>query len=269
MRTREESLNNFCKLVNELISVNYLLANSKIFEVVTSINSSKLLTEMFNYFSESFDFESVLSSCFTEEDGVKKFTLPQRNTDVLALVYLILREINFKNLQLTDLLEYFDGGKNYEQAYNNFGQEVLLPFKTYSYQIGRIMINSTQSESEAMAVSVPVVEEPISGETLNAVEKEVSTSAVNVAVKVEEKPAVNDATRLVRLIELDKLSVTQSRLSKDEKNELNYVLELFESEIKKGDSERINLAYLAYVYAFKSFKKVKNNIKEITDIIFS
>ncbi len=264
MRTREESLNNFCKLVDELINVNYLLANSKIFEVITSINSSKLLTEIFNYFSDGFDFEGVLTNCFTEENAVKKFVLPKKNTDVLALVYLILREINFKNLQLTDLLEYFDGAKNYEQAYKNFGQEVLLPFKTYAYQIGRVMINSTQSESEAKAVRLNVAEEPINASTLNAVEKEISKTEVTPS----EVSTISDATRLVRLIELDKLSVTQSRLSKEEKNELFYVLELFESEIKKGDAERINLAYLAYVYAIKPFKRVKNNVKEITNIIF-
>ena len=40
MRTREESLNNFIKLVDELISSKYLFANSKIFDVITAINET-------------------------------------------------------------------------------------------------------------------------------------------------------------------------------------------------------------------------------------
>ena len=261
MRTREESLNNFSKLVGDLIESNYLLANSKIFEVVTSINSSKLLTETFKYFIEGFNFEEVLSNCFIEEAGVKKFVLPTKNTDVLALVYLMLREINFKNLQLTDLLEYFDSTKNYDLAYKAFGEQVLLPFKTYVYQVGRVLINSTQSESEAQAEAQKTAQPEVKNEAVRAVSEDAEeTSAV-------QKLPIN--TRLIRLLDLDRLSIVQSRLSKEDKNELLYVLNLFAEEIKKGDSDKINLAYLAYFYALKPYRRVQNNIKEITAILYN
>ena len=261
MRTREESLNNFSKLVGDLIESNYLLANSKIFEVITSINSSKLLTETFKYFIEGFNFEEVLSNCFTEEAGVKKFVLPTKNTDALALVYLMLREINFKNLQLTDLLEYFDSTKNYDLAYKAFGEQVLLPFKTYVYQVGRVLINSTQSESEAQAEAQKTAQPEVKNEAIRAVDEDAEETPV-----VQKLP-IN--TRLIRLLDLDRLSIVQSRLSKEDKNELLYVLNLFAEEIKKGDSDKINLAYLAYFYALKPYRRVQNNIKEITAILYN
>ncbi len=261
MRTREESLNNFTKLVSNLVDSNYLLANSKIFEVVTAINTSKLLTEMFKYFTDGFNFEEVLTNCFTEVDGEKKFVLPVKNTDVLALVYLILREINFKNLQLTDLLEYFDSSKNYELAFKAFGEQVLTPFKTYVYQVGRVIINSTQTESEAQATLKKSEQnngeiEPTSPKTAESEE----------AVETLKLPT---NMRLIRLLDLDRLSIVQSRLTKEDKNELLYVLNLFADEIKNGDSEKINLAYLAYFYALKPYRRIRTNVKEITSILFS
>ena len=73
MRTREESLNSFIKLVDELIASKYLFANSKVFEVTTAINSSKLLSDIFNYFSDGYDFQSALIDSFVQRGDEKYF----------------------------------------------------------------------------------------------------------------------------------------------------------------------------------------------------
>lgn len=257
MRTREESLNNFTKLVDELISSRYLFANSKIFEVITAINSSKLLSDVFNYFTDKYDFESALVDAFIIEGDNKTFLLPDKNTDVLAFVYSLLREINYKNLQLTDLLDYFDISKNYELAYQKFAKTVLLPFKSYVYQIGMQMINSTQTKEEASLNKNYVSEEPIS----------VDVQALNVEDELGALAIENSLTRLLRLLDLDRLAVRDSRLSSADVQELMYLINVFEEKVKEGESEKISLIYLAYVYAVRPFKKLKTNIKAITEIL--
>lgn len=251
MKTREESLNNFCNLLDKLMASKYLLASPCIFEVLTAINSSKLLSDIFNYFTEDFDFETSLSNAFYMEDGVKYFTLPNDSTEVLALVYTILKEINYKNLQLADLLDFFDGGKNYETSYQNFSSEVLLPFKIYTQNIGLQMISGSQEL-----------------ESVESFDKESHSS--NKIEKPEKYSIITnkneDYATIRRLIDLDKLSISQSRLSDDEKEELRYVLGVFEDEIIGGDVDKIKLSYLAYYYAMRPLKKVKNNIKTITEI---
>ena len=87
MRTREQSLNNFIKLCDELISSKYLFANSKVFDVITAINSSKLLSDLFSYFTEDYDFQSALVESFYDKGDEKCFSLPVKKTDVLAFVY--------------------------------------------------------------------------------------------------------------------------------------------------------------------------------------
>ncbi len=254
MRTREESLNEFCDLLDKLIASKYLLASSGIFDVLTSINSSKLLSDMFKYFVEGFNFEEVLTSSFSIVGEEKHFSLPSSSQDVIAFVYLILKEINYKNIQLSDLLDFFEGGKNYEASYKNFAYEVLIPFKSYTYQIGMQMINATNAqEKEAEAVQEAKAEEPSKIENF-----------VDFSVKSTK---TEDYATLRRLIDLDKLSISQSRLSDDEKEEMRYVLGVFENEIIGGDKEKIKLSYLAYYYAMRPLKKVKNNVKTITEIL--
>lgn len=251
MKTREESLNNFCNLIDKMSSTKYLLVSSKIFDVITYINSSKLLTDMFEYFSLDFNFEEVLTNCFCMNGEDRRFILPDKNTDVIALVYLLLKEMHYKRLQLTDLLDFFEGGKNYEISYMNFAKEVLLPFKSYTYQIGMQIINNTQTE-----------EPEIQPQT-----KEEVTFVSNSEVKEPFNETSVDYATLRRLIDLDRLSIIQSRLSEADKEELEYVLKLFEDELKCFDKEKIKLSYLAYYYCMKPFKKVKSNLREIAEIL--
>ncbi|MBO5926717.1 MAG: hypothetical protein J6Q38_04095 [Clostridia bacterium] len=248
MKTREESLNNFCSLMDKLMASKYLLAQSSIFEVITLIGSSKLLNDMFTYFLDGFNFEEALTSAFYMENGAKYFRLPENKIETISLVYALLKEINYKKIQLSDLLDFFDSGKNYEASYQKFSSEVLLPFKSYTYQIAIEMINGTQVlENEKVTFN-------------KQIEKENDTKYSIIF----DKSA--DYATLRRLLDLDKLSITQSRLSDDDKEELRYILSVFEEEIKGGNVEKIRLAYFAYYYAMRPLKKVKNNLKTITEI---
>ena len=258
MRTREESLNNFTRICDELISSRYLFANSKVFDLITLINSSKLLTDTFNYFADGYDFQTALIDAFYQNDERKFFVLPEKNTEVMAFDYCLLLEINYKNVQLTDLLDYFEGGKNYEISYQNFAKSVLLPFKSYTYQIGIQMINSTQTEEEAQITKKPIEEEPL----------ELSSSKTVIEKAVEKVGSFeNSISMILRILDLDRLAVRESRLSSADTQELLYVIDVFESKLKEKDEEKISLSYLAYLYAVRPFKKLKTNVKRITEIL--
>ena len=322
MRTREESLNSFCRAVDGLSESKYLFANTGIYEVITVINSSKLLSDLFKYFTEDFDFYDVLTKCLVENDGVKSFVLPARNTDVIAFVYLLLREINYNKFQLSDLLDYMNAGKNYEAGYKNFCKAVLLPFRSYTYQIGMQLINSVQFPGEGETTDdetdvdtnvKPNIVNPVINTNVVTTDEDttITTTATTTTVTTEETTtsttsgvnqtnvinnvnngggnvttgeetttvttsnAVNNTQKITfqrniyRLLELDKLAITQSHTSREDKEELIYVLEIFTKKLNEGDKEKISLAYLAYYYALRPYKKIKTNLKDITDILLS
>ena len=209
---------------------------------------------MFEYFSSGFDFEGVLTEAFYMEDGNKYFKLPSKNTDAISLVYLLLKEINYKRIQLADILDFFDAGKNYEISYKNFSREVLMPFMTYTYEIGMQMINSTGGFNS---------KSPVNERENTSIEEELVTSEES--IKSLDKS--HDFATLKRLLDLDKLSITQSRVNDETKEELKYVLNIFESEVRNEDEEKIKLSYLAYYYAMRPYKRIKNNLKSITEIL--
>mgnify|MGYP003289355781 CR=1 FL=1 len=250
MRTREQSLKEFLSVMDGLINSKYLFAGSKIFDVLKTINSSKILSDTFEYFVDGFDFEGILSDALIENEEGRFFILPEKNTDAITLVYLLLREINNKNAQLTDLLDYFNGSKNYDIAFKNFANDVLIPFRNYTYEIGVSLIGKTASEFTQIS-------EETQGETISE----------NASTEQEDKPTLNPNTTLLRLLDLDRLSIKQSRLKNEEKEELLYVLDIFLSEIKGGDTDKVRLSYLAYYYALRPFRKLPTNVKEITEIL--
>ena len=72
---------------------------------------------------------------------------------------------------------------------------------------------------------------------------------------------------IYRLLDLDKLAIIQSHTSRDEKEELIYVLDNFCSYLHGGDKEKIWLSYQIYYYALRNYKKIKTNLKDITEIL--
>ena len=249
MSSRETSVKNFCVAIDTLCTTKYIMADLKIFEVISQIKQSKLLTEMFNHFIKDYDFYNGLVNSLNEENGVKSFVMPVKATDVMAFTYSLLTEISQKKLQLTDLLDYFDATKNYEKAYSKFCQDVLQPFKTYVYNSAMQVINMTQVSQPSEVLQ----ENP---------EQEKSTKIEDIDVNKASLPVT-----LIRLLELDGLSVRSSRISKDEKEDLLYVIDLFIEIIRNKDFEKIKLCYLVYYYAFKPYKKIKTNITDVTEIL--
>ena len=252
MRTREQSLNNFSSLLDELISSNYLIAGSKLNSVINAVNNSKLLSDVFDYFCDGFDYEKELSSAFSLAYEKEGFKMPENPTVAIALVYLLLREIAYKRVQFTVILDCFCQDSNYDDGYHNFAQKVLVPFKELVYQLGMQIIANTQDESQVVVTNQPAVESA----------KSVEESPKS--VEIEEK--FTNLT-LLRLIDLDKLAVTQSKISKENVEELLYVLDIFAQKVEEGSSEKIKLSYLAYYYALLPYKKIKSNVKSVTKIL--
>ena len=284
MRTREESLNNFCRAVDALIDSKYLFANKGIHEIITVINSSKLLSDLFKYFTEGFNFYDTYVKCVKDVNGEKSFELPTKNTEVIAFVYSLLLEINYAKFQLADFLEYMSLGRNYEANYKTFCQNLLIPFKSYTYQIGMQVINSVKlvgendfnvdnaeqivaSNEQIIVQAVEPIQQDVVEQAVEAPTNKPNSQTQTVINQAVVKPKVEFQRTLFRLLELDKLAITQSHVSKEDKEELIYVLSNLNRYLLEGDAEKIALSYMVYYYALKPYKKIKTNIKDITEIL--
>ena len=149
--TAEESIKNFNDKLNELIGSKYILADSKAGDVLKAIASSEILYEIFEYVTEDFDYKAFKSVCFTYSDrGEGFYTIPPKDEDVLALVFLLLMEVDAKKEDLFIICDkYFYSSDGKQASYDNFAEAVLVPFgqilnKTaYKLINGENMPNST------------------------------------------------------------------------------------------------------------------------------
>lgn len=263
MKTRETAITKFKDGVDDIAASRYLFASAKIFDLIAIINSSKILSEIFAYFTDGFDLYDALVKTFEVDGQNKIFNPPEDDATLIAFVYLLLNEINYKNIQLTDLLDYMDAGKNYELAYKNFANKLLIPFKNAVLEVAKKMISADGgfTSDERAAESTPANAQPVPEFNENALPPK--SAAAESSAQTIPLPL-----KITRLIELDKLAINQSKLASDDKEELLYVLSTFKNYVDGGDPEKIKLSYLAYYYAFKPFKKIKNNLKAITDILY-
>lgn len=263
MKTRETAIAKFKDGVDDIAASRYLFASAKIFDLIATINSSKILSDIFAYFTDGFDLYDALVKTFEVDGQNKVFNPPKDAATLIAFVYLLLNEINYKNIQLTDLLDYMDAGKNYELAYKNFSNKLLIPFKNAVLEVARNMIGADGGFTADEAPVTPQV---------NGADGSSPAGNPPVAAERAESDAAEQKIplplKITRLIELDKLAINQSKLANDDKEELLYVLSTFKNYVDGGDPEKIKLSYLAYYYAFKPFKKIKNNLKAITDILY-
>lgn len=254
MKTREDSLNEFIISMDELCKEQYLFAGQYIYKVVNRINTSKLLFEIVKYFCDSYDFEGKYNSYLKDSDIGKYMTAPVDKTDIIPFVYLLLTRSLENKIVLTDVMEYMGEGKDFSKAYKRFCDAFLIPFKNSMVTIAEEVINNTGEEGsrrpQQKAPATVDIEEEGEEEEIPVVE-----------------PKLKRAQNILRLIDLDRLAVSQSRIRDYEKDELFFVLDVLDTQVAEGDNDKLVLAYYAYYYAFKPYKKIKTNIKNITAIL--
>lgn len=234
MLTRERSLAIFLSATDELINSKYILADSKVGAILKSVAQSRMLYETFEYVTYGYDYSAAKSVCFVD-GGV---SLPQKDEDVLAFVFLTLMEIDAGREDVMRILnDYFGGDNGMQNAYAAFADKMLKPFRDIAEKtFGKI----------------------ISGEMPAVGKGEIKTeNAESQNVKTEKKAsAVSYAITLAE----DEFA----RSGSDGAEELAYILKELRDAEEKSDADKITLACLALKYAVKSVKRPKLD----TDAIF-
>lgn len=147
--TAEKSIDNFNAKLNDLIKSKYILADSKAGDVLKAIAGSDVLYQIFEYVTENFDYKAYKSVCFTYSEGEEGFfTLPPKEEDVLALVFLLLMEVDAKKEDLFIICDkYFYSSNGKQASYELFAEKVLVPFGEIVNKTAYRLINAENPNS--------------------------------------------------------------------------------------------------------------------------
>lgn len=125
----------FLNKCDELMNSSFILAKSKLSELLKAITASETLTKLFTSVVSGFDYIKAKKECFVSTtDGrtlKKMLVLPQFPTDKLAFIFCLLVDFDREKIRFNDfLVTYFNCYDDYARSFNNFCDQVIFPFRT-------------------------------------------------------------------------------------------------------------------------------------------
>ncbi len=132
----EESakMQRFFTACDELITGKFILADTKIGELLRSVATSEDLTRLFAAVTEGFDYPAAKQTYLKAPDSTKRTRgeayLPSDKRELLAFVFCLLVEFDSGAVKLNDfLLRYFYEDGSYTASYALFVTRVIRPFR--------------------------------------------------------------------------------------------------------------------------------------------
>lgn len=246
MQTKRQSIDNFKKLIDELISSSYVLYDKKLTDLMRAIGNSKLFYTLFKYCTDDFDYEGVFTQSFVQTDagyGHGKFVLPKEPKDQIALIFSLLFQIDAKEINFLDILERYFFVNNYNESFRNFAMQVLYPFRSEVLKVVEAMAEDSTGDVQPVKESIKVT--PVKEKTIK----------------------VKDVKTIIDLLDESRSIIFQYKIEPGLKTELVDLYQFFKDSLYEGEPKTIRLSYLAYKYATLYHRKLDNTMLKIEKLL--
>ncbi len=133
MDTGREQIDLFLRRCDELMQSKFIIADTKIGELLQAIAASDLLYAFFRDITKDFDYPAAKSKYMNYAPygkTQKKLLFPEDPAEKLAFIFCLLMEFDNKTLDLGRFLQeyFYEDGSFYESFYA-FCNQVVKPFK--------------------------------------------------------------------------------------------------------------------------------------------
>lgn len=237
MSDTKEQVLSFLDKCEELKSCKFIMATTKIKDLLKCIVNCPDLYRLFEAVTKDFNYLAAKSQCLvTINDGIftrSYVVLPETVGQRLAFIFCLLVEFDKDNLNLNDFLrQYFPEDGSYFASYQAFCNTVIRGLQDCISQIFRDEI--AVADVEDIEASARTAE---------------TASALGVALSQE----------------MDFLS--QSRIEEDDKENGLKILTALSKCLKSGNVENIDALLCGYSYFVLNNKCVSDGIAELIEII--
>ena len=154
MSTSAQQINRFIEACEKLMNEKYLVADTRIVEVLRSIAESRALTDLFSAATERFDYPAAKKMYLrfpaspTSSHG--KAFLPKDRGELLAFVFCLLVDIDAGRIKFDDfLLRYFYEDGSYTASFAMFSDRMLRPFRDIVKECFPDIVKQERPESAA------------------------------------------------------------------------------------------------------------------------
>ncbi|MCD8206262.1 MAG: hypothetical protein LUD29_06670 [Clostridia bacterium] len=147
---------NFLEKCDDLKCCKFIMAPTKIKELLKSIAASRELCRFFYDLTNNFDFNAAKNNCFVcLTDGITKknrLVLPNEGDFRLAFTFCLLVEIDRGIINFDDLLErYFYVDGSYYSSFQMFTDDIIMPMATIVRQCYTAVLSGSDSAKKDTA----------------------------------------------------------------------------------------------------------------------
>ena len=152
MTTSAQQLNRFFQACDKLMNEKYMVADTRIDEVLRSIGECRALTDLFSAATERFDYPAAkkmyLRFPASPTSAHGKAFLPKDRGEALAFVFCILVDLEAGRIKLDDfLLRYFYEDGSYTASFALFSDRMLRPFRDIVQECFPDVVKPVRAES--------------------------------------------------------------------------------------------------------------------------
>ncbi len=243
MQTKQNSIDNFKRYIDDLINANLVLFEKKLTDLMRSISSSELLFSLFEYCTSDFDYKNTFNESFQRGDGYGKgrFILPTQPKNQIALIFSLLYQINMHDINMFNLLDNYFFVNTYDESYRNFVLQVLTPFRSEVLRVAETM-------AEDESASVADLSKPAKAPVIKS-------------MKIE------DANAIIKLLDESRSVILQYKIDVTLKKELVDLYQNFKDSLFEGENSKIRIAYLGYKYATLYHRKLDKTMLKIEKLL--
>ncbi len=226
-------LTDFLDKCEEAKNCKFIMATTKIKDILKAIVNSADLYELFNTVAANFDYIAAKQKCFVEAEGMYgncKLVLPDTIGDRLAFIFCLLVEFDRNDINFNAFLQkYYPSDGSYYASYHLFCDEV----------IGSL-------EAIICDIFQDVLEEP-----QQALPQPQPTAQIPYAPAQPVVPDMNMAAQIntvCMLIESEKENLETSTLSDEDKEAAYSMLVSLADAVRAGDAKLIKSLTCGYNY---------------------
>ncbi len=270
METVKEQITDFLNKCEEIKKCKFIMATTKIKDLLKSIVNSAELYELFNTVTAHFDYIAAKQRYFIESDngvyGNSRVVLPDTIGDRLAFIFCLLVEFDRNDINFNLFLQkYYPKDGSYYASYHLFCDEVISGLE-------KIICDIYADELEKPSI-------PDSGRVnlLANLSAQPQTQPQPQPVQPQTKPQldapvpdpelVSLLSGVYMLIEGEISAVEESELNQDEKDAAYSMLGSLKEAVKAGDKEVIKSLTCGYNYFALCNKFVSGSLAEMFEAI--
>lgn len=241
VETTKTQLMDFLDKCEEVKSCKFIMATTKIKDLLKSIVNSAELYELFQTVATNFDYNEAKRKCFIEAQGAygeSRVALPDTMGERLAFIFCLLVEFDRNAINFNAFLQkYYPKDGSYYASYHLFCDEV----------IGSMQAIVCEVFAQELAEEVPALAAPES-QPLIAAPSAASTAAAKPVASAPNPDAAACLNTVLMLIESEKEGVTGSKLGAEEQEAAVSMLNSIAEAVRDGNAPFIKSLTCGYNY---------------------